>query len=93
MNKKEKEEIYPEVYNLGYEFPEIEALTKSVKGGGPKRMTFSKRTINQSKYRFLEENYSLEAKNLSFDDTENSLADSDRGTKEKALIRYLNRFI
>ena len=55
-------------------------------------MTFSKRTINQSKYCFLEENYSLEAKNLSFDDTENSLADSDRGTKEKALIRYLNRF-
>ena len=56
-------------------------------------MTFSKRTINQSKYCFLEENYSLEAKNLSFDDTGNSLADSDRGTKEKALIRYLNRFI
>ena len=56
-------------------------------------MTFSKRTINQSKYRFLEENYSLEAKNLSFDDTENSLADSDRGTKEKALIRYLNLFM
>ena len=52
MNKKEKEEIYLEVYNLGYEFPEIEALTKSVKGGGPKRMTFSKRTINTRTRRY-----------------------------------------
>ena len=87
------EEKYPEVYNLDYEFPKIEALTNSVKGGGPKSMTFSKRTINQSKYRFLEENYSFEAINLSYDDSENSLADSDRGTKEKALIRYLKRFM
>ena len=85
------EKKYPHTYNLDYEFPKIDRLTKTVKGEGPKRMTFDKRAINQSKYRILEEKFSYKSNKMSFSDIEISLSRTDRATKEKALIRYLKQ--
>lgn len=87
------EEKHPNAYDKDYEFPKIDDLINSVKGGGLKRMTFDKRKINQLKYNYLEENYSYESDELSCDDEEESLSYSDKSIKEKVLLRYLKEIL
>ena len=87
------ERKYPNVYDLNYEFPKINNLIDSIDIGRTKKWTLDKRNIDQSKYDYLEKNFSFNSKNLSFNDVEENLSSSDRAVKEKALLRYLKQVL